>query len=1064
MKNFAIVLIFGILLVGCAAKKDSSESSKEQEAQLFKVVLKQDLSAIDRLIEKKVNLNVYDENGYTPLMRAVKSNHSLMAEKLIMGGAKVYQPLQTNKDVTAYSMINTNEKEMTRIFDKEAKRYGALVENFIGRQQYVKALKLTQNDFLPSNLIMPKSYRTALYLMAGKRYINVHALSYIQFLLENHSMSDKNYLKEHERVLHHLIEKTKNSEILNGVLTLYTKNKVDFPQLTISKKDRSDMAWMSTKLKALNHFDQNLPLTIFHRNIYIDTMKSLKSQTLHLHWDPALSLIKEITISNNSHSDKEKFLQEILVILLSRAKKNKVYLDFSLDALNIWRAHVSLRSIRPSLYSFDDHMLTILESAELTLQSIDSLEPSAFDLESFESKYLFFLKNLTESLYSFASRSENHAEKSVQFILSGDFTKNQRKELLSLILARTGALPKEILAYAIQVGGLPMVKFVTSLGVEWKPEEQQTAVASALFHVPSADMAYELLAFLQTKRFFFHTPSGVEALEMAFEKVWEGEGSYKKPLDLLLEAEPSPLNTMGGEKVYKLLQKHLQFVRKKQKDWSLMTQILNRWKETISGPRLLVRPIHEIPELPNTSMVEMSFVWDSILTMYEVYKKRPTQWYSISEFLSKVISQFPEDYFSMNFMGQSSSFKSDEFSKLPEFSFQEMMWSLSLIFSINEATIRQALAINEKEVKPHSVIVGYGFLSWKDFLEGPIYTHYSSKPEFWERVSHLLLTHISRPFSAAIAESPFTKILLPFKLSEDRSTADFIKIMAHSGQLQKHSVLSFILREPKLSMSEERCLFNKKTYDSSDVSYPKIVWSEGESRESIKNQIEGENLEKTLRPFAHEISRVQGYHPMWTSLGIFEILRPFKDRSCGGGKMEPKEMSFIENFIFKNLKVAPRPLENRPPNSGEYLGGRFWKKTVLCSDYYSSSPLSSSSPSSLSSSSSGTSSSHSQLYSPMGVFLEKSLEGVETHRGDKDNSSQPENLKEEEMCYLFAISDWIRYAAKQSFLNSWYKCAMEKDVDSLLVNYFNSVKDEFHLKSKSRGVDYRVHICRWKSL
>ena len=187
------VTLLAITLANCTASKDMSKkrtvkkkTEKEIVDDIFKAILEKDTQALDLLIEKKVNLNIYDSEGYTPLMRAVKLKDSNLVEKLIKAGAKIYGSHKSHIGLTAVDMINDNEKEIKRIFDNEIKKYGEAVEEFIIDKEYEKALRFSQKNRLPNNLMMPKSRKTALQLIA-------HAYPYRNYLDEE-KISDKYFI------------------------------------------------------------------------------------------------------------------------------------------------------------------------------------------------------------------------------------------------------------------------------------------------------------------------------------------------------------------------------------------------------------------------------------------------------------------------------------------------------------------------------------------------------------------------------------------------------------------------------------------------------------------------------------------------------------------------------------------------------------------------------------------------------------------------------------------------------------------------------------------------------
>ena len=113
-----------VALAACSAKKDSGNEviirdHSAPEIGIFEAVLSQDHSTVSSHVTRGTDLNVYDDKGYTPLMRAVQTKNAVMVETLIAGGAKIFQPVEGDASISAYKMFDKNETEMVRIFEAE---------------------------------------------------------------------------------------------------------------------------------------------------------------------------------------------------------------------------------------------------------------------------------------------------------------------------------------------------------------------------------------------------------------------------------------------------------------------------------------------------------------------------------------------------------------------------------------------------------------------------------------------------------------------------------------------------------------------------------------------------------------------------------------------------------------------------------------------------------------------------------------------------------------------------------------------------------------------------------
>ena len=842
MKKFIIAL--ALILAGCSAMKDEKKVPTTEEAvhNIFEAIMSQDTQAIDKLTKAGTNFNIYDSEGYTPLMRIVKFGNSNIAETLIKGGSKIYQPHKTQLNMTAVSMINTYDQEMIRIFEREKNRYGAIIENFITKRQYAEALEFSREHYLPVDLIMPKSGKTALQLMAklyvtykktGKKDQDLDIANYIKYFLKDIALNP-DHLEDHEDSLQVIVDAVKNTQLLNDIQKIYANHGKKFQSLKIYKKDKSDPSWIYLKLKVLNDSDQAIPLDKTHRDIYLDTIRSQKVPESS-QW---LDLVKEVLRSKNEDEDKNQFVKEALDTLLSQVKHDKRYLHSSLELLKTWESH----PISVTDYSFDDNMLMVLKSIGLNEYNIS------------------ILKNLAGRIFQFSPHNPKRSEKSIKFILQSGFNDLQKKALLELISKQAKQmLPQEIVAYAIEVGGMKSVRILVGSGASFNPNEQKSAVSSALLHAPSGEVAHEILVLLKEINIPFNTKFGVQALRITFEKIWEDRESYKKSLNLLL-SEPSPLERMSNKGIMNLLIEHLKFVKVKRKNLYLVSQVLRSLKRTIPNTRYVI-PITDFQPL-GLENIKISFVWHYILTMHSIYKTSNRLTDSTLSLLSDVVSKFPNENVSMAFSGHESNLKPDEFL------FQNMI-PLSLILSIEKGTIEKALSLSDVDKYKESIESEPSRLSWNTFIKSDFYSYYSDDI-FWSSISEVLL-----------------KENKDLKLPDDKSTVEFIKVMLYSENFYifESLYLSQFLANQNISLEalDKICLLDKEEVD--------------------KTKLPDLSFESRYNRLVRQQSSMVIQTPVWANLGVFESLRPIKDRSCSLELVSQYEIDFIDNFINTNLDL-----------------------------------------------------------------------------------------------------------------------------------------------------------------
>ena len=970
-----ITLLTGILIVGCSAMKDldKKEPTKEEKInEVFAATMKQDISSIDGLIEKNADFNVYDREGYTPLMRSIKFRNSNLAEKLIKGGAKIYQPHKENEDLTASLMVNNNDLEMKRIFKEEIKRYGKTIEAFILKGKYAKALEYSQKNYLPIDLNMPTRNKTSLGLVAELYQTKIQEESPIHYVghIINQIDPQSNYFLDHDMSFKILIKIIKeDSQLLESLQALYTAYNKYFGSTKISDEQYTDITFMNLKLRALNDSGQAIPLNKFHIEVYKEIIR-LEEVPNSTDW---ITLVKEVLRSKNEYQKKNEFLKESLFVLLSIAKSDTRYLRSSLELLNIWNSY----GLPKAEYLFDDILLMILKAINL----------ENYDINLFSS--------LTDGILAFSSNNQNRSQESIKFILKGDFKLSKKKELLKFIYQKTKKpLPKEIIAYAIEVGGIDSVHILLE-SVEFDPKEQETGVFVALFHARSAESAYSVLSLLKKNGVSLFTDNGAKALNVAFERFWKGDEAYKKSIDLLMSNIQSPINLMDNEDIFNILLSHLDFLKVEKKDWSLMTQFLKKLEKPLPKNNYITR-INDFPVL-GLPEIKVSLVWDYILTMYGIYKVSPKELDSMLVLLSEVTSTFPDENISMTFSGQKANLNPNRFL------FQNMI-PLSLILSVDEKSITKALSVDRVKEYKISLETSPPQLSWGTFIKGSVYNYYSSNPEFWKAVSKVLLNTNRN-----------------LKLPDGRSTIDFMKIMSYSGQFQKYQDLYQVLGSQQINLlgEDRRCLLNKGPVDAANLPDIKHAYEFLDPRST-------DELPELL----------VGYSPVWANIGVFEALRPLKEKSCNSKAISVKEISFISQLIDTNLKP---PFERRARISHT-------RRATTGSGYWSRQEIDCGKLSSVESKSSLN-------YSQLGIPLEKD----EPYHEDFPKFVPPAGR-----CYTYKTASWAENSAKRSFFSSWHKCAVKNNDRKLLKSFKPLEKNGFI--SKEIPSYEKVYTCRWESL
>lgn len=992
MKNIILILT-ALSIVGCSAVKNTKPTKEELTQNFFDAVIGKDSNLLNELSEAGADVNAYDSSGYTPLMRAIKSHDSNIAEKLIELGAKIYKPRQKNKDLNVISMFNKVELEIDRVINDEIKRYGTELEALIMAGKYGESLILSEENYLPINLKMPQSDKTSLQLIAQTYHKQknteniIHLANYIKYILKNIDQ-DSTYLVDHESSFRLLNKLSNNKALFNEIKRVYIKNKSHISGIKISENDSTDIDWVTLKLNAINESGKNIPLDNFYLDIYLKALKS-DSESNSDKW---IDLTKEILNSQNNYQSKNKFVQKALVQFLKQPKISNKYLKLSLNLLNIWSSYLLPRSET----LFDKNMLMLLTY----------IEPQNINFKLFE--------KLTQSLSSYSTKDQNKSKEVIKFILSSNFKVSQRKELIKIVCSVTDEiLPRGIISDAIKINGIIAIQNLIDSNVTFKPEEQTDATLSAILNSRSGSAAYSILVLLKEQKIPFPTKSGVQTLKLVLEKVWTGDEEYRMALNLLVSHPSSPILAMSNEGVSNILIKHLEFVKREQHDWELIHKILDSYKND-----LFIKHYRQNTSKLGNEKMKISFVWDYILTMYNIYRSNHKTLGSMTSVLYTLLSKIPDDNFSM------AAFNEKNESEILDNSFVHQILPLSLILSTDANTIESALLV--KNVAPYQINLEPKppKFSWRAFLSGNFYNHYSVQTDFWETISHVLF-----------------KKKQSFHLTNDRSSLDFMKIMIYDKKFHTYPRMAKALMQQRFSLplNQDHCILNEEEVKSANL--PEVIMryenelTHSEQREWIipsQNKRGGKS---------YQVFKFKG-SPYWSHIGVFEMLRPLRDRSCSGLPASEQEIQLIKAMVENNKSII------------------FIKRTLLRNEDVSQIGHNYSAIQSIRNCSSPSEDNQEEnfkhsYYSNIGTSL-PDVDIETAHDG------MHKILVSRSQCNFYSPLDWVKSSVIRSFLSHWYSCTSEAR-DQKLKNYFHSLETELGIKSQKEPLDENVYSCRWKS-
>ena len=971
------------LLTACSALKEEKVTKQQVQKNLFDSISQEDVKGVESLIESGVDVNIYDNQGYTPLMRAVKSQDSNLVEELINAGSKVYQPHKDHKYLTAFDMIDEGAKEMRRIFDNKSQNYGETLKEFIVSRNYKQALEFSANHYLPVDLLMPHSQMTSIQLIAEtygspkkeNKIQDIEGLvEYIRYLSKNTEFKP-NYFIEHEDSFRIIVKAIDDPVLFAVVKDAYMNINGSSIGIPILKKDQSDIDWLILKIQAMGQIGQLIPVEDPHVSIY---------------WEAINSHLLE-------YPDKCKTLVQIVLFAQDPDEANKMQKVKFFE----WTLNTILRSIEDkpssSLFALAQEVLKIWELSLLP-NSKHTAETPLFNLlraiTSISGDYEFeSIIDLTERLLAFGTGKFNLSKESFISLATSGLKRSQKIEILRKINDSTNNwLYSGFLSDIIVEGGFDAIDLIGASSKTYtynNLKSQEDAIATALSHSRSSNEAKSMLDLLYKMNININTQYGLRALHIAFAKLWEGDDGYKELINFLLSEELSIVSMIERQDIISILIRQIRFIRKEKKGLDLMEKFLTLTQRELEPVEYDYTEFVSL-NLGEVAPMRVSLVWDYILASYEIYKISQGHIVKISNVLSQLLTMFPEEKFSMSFK------KGDIYVRYKEtknHSLFSRMLPLSFILSIGHKSIESTLLLESAQVDGIHVESNFPEFSWRAFLSGEVYSYYSKAPEFWEGITETILS------------SEHSKHGLD--LPDEQSSIDFMRIAVQSGQMSRYPDLANLLIQEKVSIpnNQDLCSLDEKTIhliDSQEIVYSELISGEiipPSQREFLESKGEELNVIKTFTA-----------PPYWSYLGIFEVLRPLKEKTCGMLKVSADEIYFLKKFITEHID----PLLKR-----EFTQG-FDRET----NSYTSRKSYCFHPSFVIDKGDETTAS----YSFTGEWLISNKELGDGTLTYKSNSLQKD-------CYTYYPNKQVKFMAIKQFLNSWYGCAVKRNDESLLMAF-----------------------------
>jgi|GEM_PF-5880118 len=966
------LLCFSVL--GCDVSPEKSngtgalESPQEGNKNLFTAVLDGDFTTVKNLVNDGVDLEEYDDEGYTALMRAVQIGNAVIVDTLISGGAKVLQPRKGDRTESALDIVDSKNSQIFKRMFSEKNRVLLELENFINSDESVKALEFTQKNYIGVDENLPGAERPAILLLAASNNIDQ---AYASHLINSHSLEvfkEASYFD----ALKELNEKLKSPRFFREVVQVVTASGRASDVSLLLVNDSVNLEWVITQAEHL-------------RKVSIETDLKHLCELIPLLFDGSknrdrsLKTMAALVKLQEGAQDKNKLFQLSIESLSRLLQNDVVYLEDISKVVGIWKRESLPRS-------------------EFTLDSL--VAPTIIGLKGKN----FEISNLSKAIrdvHEFASDGQVFLENSLKAALSQSFITPQ-KAVVQALLSKISVLAPGILAYAVRNSSGAMVSAVLDSETTFVSEEQEDALLAAVESGSSADAIYGQLQKLKSAGISSGGRGTQDALFTLYDKDFGDAAKPYKNARLLLQNLPSnPVGRMSNEKVSMLLMKSLEDVRVEAGDLSDISEIISKIdSEPFEyGPRYS----REFSHANQNFSLQVSFIWDLILTIRYLHLSEKTELAESQYLLEMTLAKFPNENLSMRNPQRSIQTAEDFF-------ISENLLPLVLLLNVDFTNDNTQGVFNNNSVAWTGSMDSYTSMYTSTLTWGMI----SSRVHFFEQFTE------HRPFWKKIAEILISGgMRLSFASGLDGSL--YVDTLRQLGMFAKFPSLLDQVKSLELGevVEELRCTMDRKTFnDSNEGFYPLAAGSK-----IIDNPLQDESFEGPN----------QGKFNL-TKLGTFKILKDLKRMSCEGQVLPPSDVQFLKAYIPSQVRKSEINYDQPKMLLPTVMGCNDYKHTLQAGKPYSI-----------------------RVWGPMGNFVPLSdVDGLET---------MEDEYTPEADCLIFPHDRDLYNEAKLEFLNEWYACAANVKSDAPLISLFKSLENPLGINTRAksqRGTDWKIKTCDLK--
>lgn len=701
------IIVIGLMalsLASCAFNTDEPTpeapkvTEKKVSTELFNAVLQNDYDNIRNLIAQGANLDLYDNEGYTVLMRAVELRNPVSVGILLAAGARIYQPSSSSEPTTALILAEVSgEQRVIQLIEENRLKLVETTKSMIAAHKFADASKHLRDNFIP----IESNDKAGISLPSFTfQNIGTDGKSGIEFIKT--ITADSNVLKSHLIEMDALATKIKSTDLLIYLIGSGHYNSTNGISL-LKAEDAADISWLAIKIGILNSkkldYGSSLKSAISAIGPYGNQSQALVG-----------NLVKQISsAAPASELSANEAVQNIIVALESQGEQNEALVRWIPSVISSWQAGQMQRS----KYSYDEHVARLVKTAE-TNSNVGIASVVA----------------AIEALEKFSASSATAMKVGFESALNSSLNQDQKMELLRVLLTKVTRLPEKLLGLALRKGGEPALQLILDSSLPFVADEQADVASAVIEVTKSGDSAKAFLVRLRDKGITFANYGGRDALNLVLQKIWNGsDETYVSAAEFIIGTAPGITKFYVPKEFQDLLMTHFQYVRKAKKNWNILTPLVQEYAPSWEYDYISVSPIL----LADKSLSpRMSLAWSFILSMYEVYTVSPVEIENMLALLGQLNAKFNTSAFSM-------SFSVDDGINHFQYMITERPLVLASLFSLSKENILSPLQKTYAGFDRRVQGLQKEKVNWNAFVEGDVFLYYSTRPKYWERVAKVLL-------------------------------------------------------------------------------------------------------------------------------------------------------------------------------------------------------------------------------------------------------------------------------------------------------------------------------------